>query len=157
MATLAELVSMAPTSGGQYHWVSMLAPPPAQKFLGYMTGWLTLTGWQETLASAGLLAGTMIQNLVALSRPEYQARMQNWHGTSMLWAVLLLNYGINTAFNSLLVKFEGLAFVLHILFFFAIILPLVILGEHASPGEVFNSFSISGTGRPRGYLFVSES
>ncbi|KAF6231190.1 hypothetical protein HO173_010522 [Letharia columbiana] len=25
--TLAEATSMAPTSGGQYHWVSMLAPP----------------------------------------------------------------------------------------------------------------------------------
>ena len=43
MATLAELVSMAPTSGGQYHWVSMLAPARYQKFLGYITGWLTLT------------------------------------------------------------------------------------------------------------------
>lgn len=26
-ASLAEMASMAPTSGGQYHWVFMLAPP----------------------------------------------------------------------------------------------------------------------------------
>lgn len=28
----------APTAGGQYHWVSMLAPPSAQKSLSYATG-----------------------------------------------------------------------------------------------------------------------
>lgn len=28
----------APTSGGQYHWVSMLAPRSCQKFLSYLTG-----------------------------------------------------------------------------------------------------------------------
>jgi hypothetical protein len=28
----------APTSGGQYHWVSEFAPPSLQKFLSYVTG-----------------------------------------------------------------------------------------------------------------------
>ena len=28
----------APTAGGQYHWVFMLAPKPAKKFLSYITG-----------------------------------------------------------------------------------------------------------------------
>jgi hypothetical protein len=28
----------APTSGGQYHWVSEFAPPSCQKFLSYITG-----------------------------------------------------------------------------------------------------------------------
>jgi hypothetical protein len=28
----------APTSGGQYHWVSEFAPKKYQKFLSYMTG-----------------------------------------------------------------------------------------------------------------------
>ena len=28
----------APTSGGQYYWVSMLAPPYCRKFLSYITG-----------------------------------------------------------------------------------------------------------------------
>lgn len=58
-STLSELVSMAPTSGGQYHWVSMLAPPSCAKFLSYLTGWLTLGGWQGSVASGGYLTGTM--------------------------------------------------------------------------------------------------
>lgn len=28
----------APTAGGQYHWVSMLAPPSMQRFLSYIIG-----------------------------------------------------------------------------------------------------------------------
>lgn len=28
----------APTAGGQYHWVAMLAPPGSHKILSYMTG-----------------------------------------------------------------------------------------------------------------------
>lgn len=38
-ASLAEMASMAPTSGGMYHWVSEFAPPQYQRFLSYMTGW----------------------------------------------------------------------------------------------------------------------
>ncbi len=37
-ASLAEMASMAPTSGGMYHWVSEYAPPKYQTFLSYMTG-----------------------------------------------------------------------------------------------------------------------
>lgn len=37
-ASLAEMASMAPTSGGMYHWVSEFAPPKYQRFLSYMSG-----------------------------------------------------------------------------------------------------------------------
>jgi hypothetical protein len=35
---MSELVSMAPTSGGQQHWVAMLAPPAWRHVLSYITG-----------------------------------------------------------------------------------------------------------------------
>ena len=38
MISLAEMASMAPISGGQYHWVSEFSPPQCQKFLSYLTG-----------------------------------------------------------------------------------------------------------------------
>lgn len=37
-SSLAEMASMAPTSGGQYHWVSEFAPRSCQKFLSFITG-----------------------------------------------------------------------------------------------------------------------
>lgn len=70
--------------------------------------------------------------------------MKSWHGTLMLWGVLLLNYGINTAFTTSFARFEGLAFIIHILGFFAVIFPLVFISQHASAEEVFNTFMNAG-------------
>jgi hypothetical protein len=36
---MAELVSMWPTAGGQYHWTYMLAPEEWKIPLSYVTGW----------------------------------------------------------------------------------------------------------------------
>ncbi|KAI1777982.1 putative GABA permease [Hypoxylon cercidicola] len=139
-ATISELASMAPTSGGQYHWVSMLAPPSSRKILGYIAGWLTITGWQALLASGGFVTGTMIQGLILLTHPEYANHAKNWHGTLLFWAVVLLSYVINTSVGTLLAKFEGFVLVIHILGFFAVIFPLVVLSEHGTATDVFDTF-----------------
>ena len=34
--SMAEMASMAPTAGSQYHWVSEFAPAPLQKWLSYL-------------------------------------------------------------------------------------------------------------------------
>ncbi|GAW26030.1 putative amino acid polyamine transporter I [Rosellinia necatrix] len=147
------MVSMAPTSGGQYHWVSILSPPSTQKFLGYITGWLQLTGWQAIISASGLLTGNMIQSLVLLTHPEYRDRMQTWHGTLISWGVILLNYTINMSFSAAFAKFEGIAFIFHILGFFAVLLPLVLLGEHATTQDVFATFLNEGHWQTQGLSF----
>jgi choline transport protein len=35
---IGELSSAIPTAGGQYHWVSLLAPRSSKKFFSYITG-----------------------------------------------------------------------------------------------------------------------
>lgn len=152
-ATISELVSMAPTSGGQYHWVSMLAPPSSRKFLGYLTAWLALTGWQALVASGGFVTGTMIQGLILLTHPDYANVMQNWHGTLLFWGVVLLSFSINSAIGSLLAKFEGLVLVVHIFGFFAILLPLALLSEHGDSATVFNNFYNLGDWQTQGLSF----
>jgi len=49
-ASLAEMASFAPTSGGQYHWVAMLAPKGTSVFLSWLTGWLASIGWYIVLS-----------------------------------------------------------------------------------------------------------
>ncbi|KAK2750745.1 hypothetical protein FQN57_002818 [Myotisia sp. PD_48] len=151
--TLSELASMAPTSGGQYHWVSMLAPRSSRKFLGYITGWMIITGWQAMAASAVYLTGTLIQSLILLTHPEYLPNMQNWHGTLLIWGVVLLCYAINTALGSLLAKFEGVVLIIHILGFFGVIFPLAFKSERATSGEVFNTFMNLGGWHTQGLSF----
>jgi choline transport protein len=38
--SMAEMASMAPIAGAQYHWVSEFAPESLQRFLSYLTGYM---------------------------------------------------------------------------------------------------------------------
>lgn len=152
-AVLGELASMAPTSGAQYHWVSILAPRSSRKFLGYITGWLMLAGWQAMTASAAYLTGTMIQGALVLTHPDYLNNWQNWHGTLLLWAVILLSVTVNTVWGPLLARFEGAVLVLHVLGFFAVLLPLVVLSDHSNPGAVWTTFLNQGGWPTQGLSF----
>lgn len=144
-ATLSELVSMAPTSGGQYHWVAMLAPPSSAKFLSYITGWLTVGGWQAAVASGGFLTGTLIQGLIILTNPDYAPK--SWQGTLLYWAVIFFAVFINTVVSNQLPRFEGLILILHLLGFFVVMIPLVVLGPHGDAKDVFTVF-LNGGGWP---------
>ncbi|KAI0539679.1 amino acid/polyamine transporter I [Xylaria digitata] len=152
-ATLSELVSMAPTSGGQYHWVSMLAPPSCRKFLGYLTGWLTLTGWQALVAAGAYLTATMIQGLIILTHPGYLATIQNWHSTLLFWAVILFSFSINICIGSVLAKLEGVFLVIHILGFFAVILSITIIGQPSNPEAVWDTWLNLGGWPTQGLSF----
>lgn len=58
-ASISELASMYPTSGGQYHWVALLAPPKWANFLSWLTGWVSAIGWQAGATSGTFLGGTI--------------------------------------------------------------------------------------------------
>ncbi|PVI00908.1 amino acid transporter [Periconia macrospinosa] len=148
---LSELVSMAPTSGGQYHWVSMMAPKHMQKVLSYISGWLTLAGWQASTASAAYLTGSLIQGLMILTLPDYTP--QSWHTTLLYWAITAFAVFINIGAGWLLPKFEASLLVLHILGFFAVLIPLLILGPKGNAKEVFTTFTNLGGWSSQGLSF----
>ncbi|KAF7552855.1 hypothetical protein G7Z17_g4037 [Cylindrodendrum hubeiense] len=150
--TMCELVSMAPTSGGQYHWVAMLAPRSCAKFLSYVTGWLTVGGWQGSVSSSALLTGNMILGMATMNNSSFVPEL--WQGTLLFWAVLLFAVFINTLVSSALPKFEGLILILHILGFFAILIPLVTLGPHADAKEVFTTWINNGGWSSQGISFM---
>ncbi|KAL8716326.1 MAG: hypothetical protein Q9220_000231 [cf. Caloplaca sp. 1 TL-2023] len=141
--SLGELASMAPTAGGQYYWVALLAPKSSRRFLSYVTGWLTVLGWQAVTAAGSYLCGTQIQGVVILNYPDYIAK--GWHGTLLFWACIATGVVCNTLFSSALPKMESMVLVLYILGFFAIIIPLVSTGgPKSSAKEVFTTFVNGG-------------
>ncbi|KAI4112802.1 MAG: hypothetical protein LQ345_006102 [Seirophora villosa] len=150
--TLSELVSMAPTAGGQYYWVAMLAPPSSRRFLSYITGFLTVAGWQALTASGAFLCGTLIQGLIALTHPEYSP--QRWHGTLLLWSVILVAVIVNTIISSLLPKLECLILIIHVLGFFAVLIPLVYMAPHGDAASVFTVFLNEGGWQTTGLSFM---
>ena len=59
-----EMTSMAPTSGGQYHWISEFSPPRFQKYLSYAAGWTSALGWLTGNASGYYILSTLVEALV---------------------------------------------------------------------------------------------
>lgn len=137
-ASLAEMASFAPTSGGQYHWVSMLAPKKYSKFISWITGWIATVGWNANTAAGIFFSGTLVQALLVLNYPGYD--YQRWHGTLLMWAALLICIFVNTVAARALPKIEGVILILHTLGFFAILIPLVVLAPKSSPSFVFKEF-----------------
>lgn len=84
----------------------------------------------------------ILQGLIVLTDPSYDP--QPWHNVFLYWAAILFAVAINTIVSSWLPRFESVILVVHVLGFFAILLPLVILGPHAPASEVFGKFINDG-------------
>jgi choline transport protein len=150
--SLSELASMAPVSGWQYYWCSMLGPHRYRRLLSYITGWLTGCGWQGALTSVCLLAGSILQALISLNNPGYVPKA--WHALLMMYACIVLAAGINTVGSKLLPAIHGLILFLHVAGFLAILVPVVHLApEHNSSSEVFALFMNEGGWATQGTSF----
>lgn len=102
-----------------------------------------MLGWQAGSASGTFLGGTIIQGLLVLNHPSYN--YQRWHGTMILYAVLALSLFVNTVAVKILPALAGLILALHIIGFFAILIPLVHLAPMSTAQFVFAEFySVSG-------------
>ncbi|KAK8006703.1 amino acid transporter [Apiospora marii] len=132
--SMAEMASMAPTSGGQYHWVSEFAPQRHQKFLSYMVGWVSALGWQTALVVTAYTASQQFEALIALNVPS-SYRIQGWHGTLLSIAVTIFAIIFNTAMARKLPLFEVLVGVLNVLGFAAF---LTVLWSMAPPQDAAN-------------------
>ncbi|KAK3368266.1 amino acid/polyamine transporter I [Podospora didyma] len=150
-AVLSELASMAPTAGGQYHWVALLAPDSSKNFLSYLTGWLTFAGWQAVTASAAFLIGSLLQSTIVMANPDYSPLP--WQTMLFLWAILAFAVFINTVASKTLAHFEGMILILHVLGFFGILIPLVYLAPHGD-GSIFTTFVNLGNWETQGLSFM---
>jgi choline transport protein len=119
----------------------MLAPPSYRRFLSYITGWVSLIGWQATTASSAYLAGTILQSTILMCDDRYSPKP--YQAMLLGWAVLAFAVVINTVGSKTLAHFEGLILILHILGFFAILIPLVYLAPHSN-ASIFTTFVNSG-------------
>lgn len=140
--SMAEMASMAPTAGGQYHWISEFAPPSAQKILSYLMGWLCVLGWQSGVAIGSFLAATEIQGLIVLNNENYI--YERWHGTLLTIAVVAFVALFNTFLAKYLPLVEGMVLGLHIGGFIAILVPLWALGPRGDSRQIWTQFEDGG-------------
>lgn len=94
----------------------------------------------------------MVQGLAVLCNSTYIPKP--WQTTLIIWAVIALAVFINVAVSGQLPKFEGLILVLHVLGFFAILIPVVYLSDHMPAEFVFTTFLNQGRWQTQGLSFM---
>ncbi|PHH77526.1 hypothetical protein CDD80_503 [Ophiocordyceps camponoti-rufipedis] len=92
-ASMAEFLSAYPTAGGQYHWAAIIAGRRAGRAVGFVTGWINVSGWVAISASGGLLGSTFILNAISLLHPGYEPR--SWHHFFLHTAITLFALAVN--------------------------------------------------------------
>jgi amino acid transporter len=137
--SLSEMSSMAPTAGGQYHWVSInnkpytakcidsskvseFAPPSLQKILSYYSGWLSMLAWQAFVPANSYICAALVQALIVLNDPTHVP--QPWQTTLLMIAFVSGMAAFNVFFARQLAFIEGFFAVLHFVAWIAIVAVL---------------------------------
>ena len=100
----------------------MLAPRNYKTVFSYVIGWLTSLAWVATVAIETLFAGTIIQGIMILDYPDYDAKQ--WQGTLITWLVICVCIFINVVIPNWLPKLEVFILVFHLVGFVAILATL---------------------------------
>ncbi|KAK5070157.1 hypothetical protein LTR64_001994 [Lithohypha guttulata] len=144
--SLAEMSSMAPTAGAQYHWISLLAPAEYQRLLSYLSGWLSTISWQSIVALDCYLVGTIIQGLITVNDETYVAA--KWQATLLIITVAIFITPFNIFAAKHLPLAEGIFVTGHFFAFFPVVIILLVLAPKRSTKDVFLTFSDNGAGWP---------
>jgi choline transport protein len=84
----------------------------------------------------------MTQGLLVLNDESYI--FKRWHGTLLFAAVILVSVLFNTVLARALPVIESCILVCHVVGFFALIIPLVMLAPQSTPSYVFTEFDNKG-------------
>lgn len=76
-ASLAELASVYPTAGGQYHFTSILAPEGWRRGLSYACGMLSLFSWLSIGVSVTFIASEQLMAIASTSTSGFEVK--SWH------------------------------------------------------------------------------
>ncbi|KAF2717100.1 amino acid transporter [Polychaeton citri CBS 116435] len=138
VASLAEMESMAPTSGGQYHWVSEFAPPQYQRILSYGSGYMSTIGWLAGLTSAFYVSALQIEAMIEVTQPNFV--FSNWAMTLIMIGLTILTAVMNTYASSALPAIQTWSLFAHLIGFLVVIIPLWALCPKNSSYDVFLNF-----------------
>ncbi|GAB7366367.1 hypothetical protein MBLNU230_g8165t2 [Neophaeotheca triangularis] len=151
--SMAEMASIAPTMGSQYHWVSEFAHPRLQKWLSYLTGWITTMAWQAGNAIGVFLTGTLVQVIVLVNNSSYA--FPAWHGSLLVMSNIVFTVAANIYLSRYIPRVQTLFFVFHVLAFFCFFIPILVYAPKASARQVFTEFENTGGWSSMGFAVLA--
>lgn len=140
-ASLAEMASILPMAGAQYHWTHAMAPPKIKRFITWLQGWVTWFSWISLLAGVCNVNALLLESLATLRHPDYVA--QGWHTTLIVCALTVSQAAINIFAYRLVPLVETLAGILHVVLFFVMVGVLGGMGSKHDARYVFTFQSVA--------------
>ncbi|KAH8811155.1 amino acid permease family protein, partial [Xylogone sp. PMI_703] len=151
-ATLAELSSVYPTAGGQYHFASILAPPGFSKVISYTCGLLAIMSWIAIGATVTFVPAQQIFGIVSVYHSNYIPHA--WHIFLAYEALGLIVLVFNVFALKKAPWLHNIGFFLTISLFITFLIGFCARHNPKAPNEwVWNTF-INETGWPDGICFL---
>ncbi|KAH6955938.1 amino acid permease-domain-containing protein [Ilyonectria sp. MPI-CAGE-AT-0026] len=149
---LAELASAFPSSGGQYHFASMVSTERYRAPVAFTVGWISILGWLFTTASTTIFCSQTSLMLASLYHPSYI-----WTAWQV-WLIYTLITAISCLFIILLPQWIPAA---EKVFLFSSLLGLIVAfvtvlatSQEKQPAKVIFAEWVNVTGWPDGLAFI---
>src|ERR1700753_637894 len=98
--------------------------------------------WQAGNALGVFLVGTLIQSIISINDPNYA--FPAWHATLLVIAAVAIAFCGNVLGHKVLHMWQNVVFVIHVLAYFAFIIPIWVNAPKASTKQVWTEFTNSG-------------
>lgn len=165
VAAFSEMASLQPIAGAQYYWTWQLAPHRLRRFLTWMQGWATWTGYVALLASCVNGNTVIFEGLVQLAHPSYVPG--GWHTALLMIGTLVFCALVNMYAFRLVPWFELLTGILNVILVVAIFVAVwalsprnsadILLQTNVSTGWEGNYFVAANLGALSNiYLFIGK-
>ncbi|OOF91563.1 hypothetical protein ASPCADRAFT_9487 [Aspergillus carbonarius ITEM 5010] len=152
--TLAELASVYPTAGGQYHFTSILASKRWSRGLSYFSGMAAVFAWITLGASIALSGTEALMAVVIRWQPSYEAKSWHYFLVYQLMNAIMVIYNIFLTNKTLWVY--NLGFILSISTFLAIIITCPVRSSaKVNTSETWSQFVNGSGGWPDGISFLT--
>ncbi|UKZ79686.1 hypothetical protein TrVFT333_007446 [Trichoderma virens FT-333] len=138
--TLAELASVYPTAGGQYHFTSIMAPKRYNRSISYICGMIATVSW--------IICSTSVASITSLCIASIAEFYSGYKANA--WQLFLISQGLNVfslAYNLFLMKrtrwIHDAAFFLTLSTFLTISIVCLARGDKQSSTWVWTNFQPS--------------
>ncbi|KAL4958364.1 amino acid/polyamine transporter I [Aspergillus filifer] len=152
--TLAELASVYPTAGGQYHFTSILASRRWSRSLSYTSGLAAICSWICLGASICLSGTNALMAIIIRWQPTYEP--QTWHYFLVYQLLNIVVVIYNTFLTNRTLWIYNIGFILSISTFVAITITCPTRsGVQVNSREIWSTLT-NGTGNwPDGIAFLT--
>ncbi|EED17152.1 choline transport protein, putative [Talaromyces stipitatus ATCC 10500] len=150
--SLAELASVYPTAGGQYHFASVLAPVGWSRGVSYACGIMATFSWVGQNASVVILGAEAILALASFFNDGYVPK--TWHYFLVFQAINAVFLIYNIFLMRKTPRIHDIAFMLTLTTFIISLITCLVRSEKQSSKAVWTVFE-NNTGWPDGIAFLT--